>query len=107
MGQEHEVSSIVIHNRLDCCRQQNGYALVELYNNNDEVVHSYSLGNTNGVASHTFDASMSTMHPFTTNAELRTAIQEYLGQNCTTNVTCQALTDYGGAVSPLLCSSVA
>ena len=57
MGQEYEVSSIVIHNRPDCCEYQNGYALVELYNDNGEVMHLYSLGDTTGVANHTFDAS--------------------------------------------------
>ena len=57
MGQEYEVSSIVIHNRPDCCEYQNGYALVELYNDNGEVVHLYSLGDTTGVAQHTFDAA--------------------------------------------------
>ena len=45
---------------------------------------------------------------FTTTSELRTAIQEYLSleQNCATNVTCQARSDYGGAVSIVLRSSL-
>ena len=49
-----------------------------------------------------------TPFPFTTNSELRTAIKEYLSleQNCATNVTCQARSDYGGAVSIVLRSSL-
>mmetsp|Transcript_33060 Transcript_33060/g.75500 ORF Transcript_33060/g.75500 Transcript_33060/m.75500 type:complete len:812 (-) Transcript_33060:177-2612(-) len=35
---------------------------------------------------------------FTTNAELRTAIQEYLSQGCRSNSNCQARTDYNGAI---------
>ncbi|EJK76555.1 hypothetical protein THAOC_01677, partial [Thalassiosira oceanica] len=34
----------------------------------------------------------------TTNAELRTAIQEYLSQGCTNDVNCQARSKYGGAI---------
>lgn len=37
---------------------------------------------------------------FRTNEELRIAIREYLEQDCTT--TCDARSDYGGAVSPLM-----
>ena len=37
---------------------------------------------------------------FTTNSELRTAVQEYLGQDCSIDLNCQARSDYGGAVSP-------
>ena len=40
-------------------------------------------------------------HQFTTNAELKTAIREYLDQGCPTNANCQARSTYGGAVSPL------
>ena len=43
--------------------------------------------------------------PFTTNSELRTAIKDYLSQNCTNVSTCQARTDYGGAVSRVCCTS--
>ena len=39
-------------------------------------------------------------HQFTANSELRTAIQEYLGQGCPSDANCQARSDYGGAVSP-------
>ncbi|EJK51747.1 hypothetical protein THAOC_29056, partial [Thalassiosira oceanica] len=38
-----------------------------------------------------------TMHPFTTNAELRAAIQEYLSQGCPSDANCQAPSTYGGA----------
>ncbi|EJK55296.1 hypothetical protein THAOC_24985, partial [Thalassiosira oceanica] len=38
-----------------------------------------------------------TMHPFTTNAELRAAIQEYLSQGCPSDANCQATSTYGGA----------
>ena len=38
---------------------------------------------------------------FTTNAELRTAIREYIDQGCPSDANCQARSDYGGAVSPL------
>ena len=47
-----------------------------------------------------------TPHSFTTNSELRTAIQEYLSQGCTTDVNCQARSDYSGAVSRVWCSSI-
>ena len=40
---------------------------------------------------------------FITNSELRTAVQEYLGQSCSSDVNCQARSDYGGAVSPSWC----
>ena len=38
---------------------------------------------------------------FTTNAELKTAIREYLGQGCPSDANCQARSIYGGAVSSL------
>jgi len=38
-------------------------------------------------------------HPFATNAELKAAINEYLGQGCPNDLNCQARSDYGGAVS--------
>ena len=40
-------------------------------------------------------------HSFTSNLELKTAIQEYLSQGCTTDEDCTARTLYGGAVSRL------
>ena len=52
--------------------------------------------------------AVTTCYRFTTNSELRTAIQEYLSleQNCATNVTCQARSHYNGAVSIVLRSSL-
>ena len=44
---------------------------------------------------------------FKTHSELRTAIQEYLSQGCTADMYCQARSDYGGAVSIVLRSSIA
>ena len=44
-----------------------------------------------------------TQDTFSTNSELRTAIQEYLGQGCSSDLNCQARSDYGGVVSPLWC----
>ncbi|EJK65095.1 hypothetical protein THAOC_14098, partial [Thalassiosira oceanica] len=41
---------------------------------------------------------VSTMHPFTTNLELRAAIQEYLSQGCPSDANCQATSTYGGAI---------
>ena len=38
--------------------------------------------------------------PFATNSELKTAIKEYLGQGCSSDVNCPARSNYGGAVSP-------
>ena len=49
----------------------------------------------------TIRTNMPTRHQFTTNAELKTAIREYLDQGCPTNANCQAHSTYGGAVSPL------
>ena len=42
-------------------------------------------------------------HPFTTNSELSTAIKQYLSQGCSSDLNCQARSDYGGAVSSSLC----
>ena len=38
---------------------------------------------------------------FNTNSELRTAIKEYLSQGCTTDMYCQARSNYRGSVSRL------
>ena len=49
-------------------------------------------------------AKSSCRHKFTTTPELKTAIKEYLGQGCASDLNCQARSDYGGAVSPSWCS---
>lgn len=41
-------------------------------------------------------------HKFTTNAELRNAIGDYISQGCQNESTCRATFEYGGAVSRLL-----
>ncbi|EJK64311.1 hypothetical protein THAOC_14969 [Thalassiosira oceanica] len=49
---------------------------------------------------------VSSKHQFTTNTELRDAIKEYLGQDCPSDLNCQARSDYGGAIGEWDVSSV-
>ena len=76
------------------------------YSDVSDMFAGSGCANTNDPASPTGPWCAVTIcsYPFTTNTELRDAIKEYLGQGCTSNLNCQARSDYGGAVSPSWCS---